>query len=182
MYSDVSVGDLLGSDFARVGSTLLLEVSCISDKHQHGVSMTDKIQIGDLLTVASILSGFGVTALMFRVQREVAIREANVDPMWMAWSDYLALGSILLSVGCVVLPVLIWDARAITFAKASCAAASVAMAGFPLAILSHYRLLFGGEREADELPFERGEPAERVLVLCAAILGVLLFAIILWRG
>ena len=44
------------------------------------------------LTVASILSGFGISVLMFRIQRELHIQEKYPDaPNWLAWADDLVI-------------------------------------------------------------------------------------------
>jgi hypothetical protein len=42
------------------------------------------------LAVASILSGFGISVFMFRVQRELQIRDIHPkEPNWLTWADYL---------------------------------------------------------------------------------------------
>jgi len=60
------------------------------------------------LTVASILSGFGVTVFMFRIQRELHVRDTHLQwPNWLAWADYLVLAAIVLSLILVVLPIVL---------------------------------------------------------------------------
>ncbi len=57
------------------------------------------------LTVASILTGFSISVFMFRIQRELSVRDRHPEwPNWLAWADYLIMGSITLSVSLVILP------------------------------------------------------------------------------
>src|SRR5262245_36496680 len=46
------------------------------------------------LTVASMLSGFGITALVFRVGRELQVKDQMIVGSWISWADYLVLGAI----------------------------------------------------------------------------------------
>jgi cytochrome bd-type quinol oxidase subunit 2 len=64
-----------------------------------------EIGSSDLLTAAAVIVGFGITVIMFRVQREIQVQEKG-EPNWLAWSDYLILGSILLTIGLAILPLL----------------------------------------------------------------------------
>ena len=120
------------------------------------------------MTVASILSGFGVTVFMFRIQRELQVREKHPDwPNWLAWADYLVLAAILLSLLLVVLPIVaIRDPSAfvLNLAAGSCAAAAVLLAAYPFAILDHYRIEIGVRRLGDRM---KGEPVERLIVVAA---------------
>src|ERR1019366_7383106 len=57
------------------------------------------------LTVASILSGFCISVFMFRIQRELSVRDRHPDwPNWLAWADYLIIATVVLSVVLVILP------------------------------------------------------------------------------
>src|SRR5664279_6252471 len=57
------------------------------------------------LTVASILTGFSISVFMFRIQRELGVRDRHPDwPNWLAWADYLIISTITLSVVLVILP------------------------------------------------------------------------------
>src|SRR5674476_1378633 len=57
------------------------------------------------LTVASILTGFCISVFMFRIQRELSVRDGHPDwPNWLAWDDYLIVATIVLSVVGVILP------------------------------------------------------------------------------
>jgi len=134
------------------------------------------------LTVASILSGFGISVFMFRIQRELHVRDVHPQwPNWLAWADYLILAAILLSLLLVVLPLMaiVEPGRlAYSIAAGSCAAASVLIAGYPFAILDHYRIEIGTWRTQEgERPQERhkGEPIERMIVIGTAALAVIAF-------
>ena len=134
------------------------------------------------LTVASILSGFGISVFMFRIQRELRVRDANPrSPNWLAWADYLILSAIVLSLLLVVLPLMaIAEPGRLVFsiAAGSCAAAAVLVTAYPFAILDHYRIEIGTWRTREgERPQERhkSEPIERMIVLGAAVLAAIAF-------
>jgi hypothetical protein len=124
------------------------------------------------LTVASILSGFGVTVLMFRIQRELEVRKAYPRwPNWLAWADYLVLAAILLSLLAVVLPIVAMGEPTdlvLNVAGGACAAAAIMLAAYPIAILDHYRIEIGATRRGDR---RKGEPIERKVVVVALILA-----------
>ncbi len=135
------------------------------------------------LTVASILSGFGISVLMFRIQRELYMQERHPEsPSWLAWADYLVIVATMISLLFVVLPLVALPApgkKTLAFAAGSCAAASVLLAGYPLAILDHYRIQIGAKREGER---NQGEPIEKALVLGAAFIAVAAFAgVLAWR-
>src|SRR5262249_14978371 len=143
------------------------------------------------LTVASILSGFGISVFMFRIQRELRVRDANPrSPNWLAWADYLILAAILLSLLLVVLPLIAIPepSRVIySIAAVTCAAASLLISTHPFAILDHYRIEIGTWRTREgEHPKERhkGEPIERVIVVGAGALAALAFGtiVLIWNG
>jgi len=135
------------------------------------------------LTVASILSGFGVTVLMFRVQRELEVREKHSDwPNWLAWADYLILGAIVLSLIFVVLPIVAIsqpNKSILNLAAGSCGAAAILLAGYPFAILDHYRIEIGAKRGGNRV---KGEPVERYVVIASAILAAGVFGGVIWFG
>ena len=99
------------------------------------------------LTVASILTGFCISVFMFRIQRELSVRDRHPDwPNWLAWADYLIVATIVLSVVGVILPLVAvpTPSRAsFSVAAASCAAASLLLLAYPFAILDHYRIEIG---------------------------------------
>jgi hypothetical protein len=140
------------------------------------------------LTVASILSGFCISVFMFRIQRELGVRDRHPEwQNWLAWADYLIIAAFVLSLLLVVIPLVV-DPEPSRFvfsiAAASCAAASLLLLAFPFAILDHYRIEIGTWRTArGENPQERhkGEPIERVIVLAAAVIATLVFiSVVLW--
>jgi len=94
--------------------------------------------VDSYLTIASILSGFGVTVLMFRVQREIHVGETSPEsPIWLAWADHLILAAVVLSLLLVVLPLIVLgeSSRVLAVAAGSCAAAAILVAAYPFAIL-----------------------------------------------
>lgn len=131
------------------------------------------------LTVASILSGFAVTVLMFRIQRELNVRERHPDwPNWLAWSDYLVLAAIVVSLIFVVLPIVSLrepSEGVLKFAAGSCAASVILLAAYPFAILDHYRIEIGAKRNGERT---KGEPVERVIVTAAFILAAAALGVI----
>src|ERR1700722_11256630 len=76
------------------------------------------------LTVASILSGFGISVFMFRIQRELGVRDRHPEwPNWLAWADYLVLAAIVLSLSLVMVPLVAFPAPSrfvFSLAAASC--------------------------------------------------------------
>jgi protein-S-isoprenylcysteine O-methyltransferase Ste14 len=134
------------------------------------------------LTVASILAGFGVTVLMFRIQRELQV-ENDPDWTWLPWADWLVLGSIVLSLVGVVLPLVsVRDPGQFSYAiaAASCAAASLLLAAYPFAIIDHYRLAWGKGRWTKSMRNTIAEPGEKIIVIVTSIAGALIFASILY--
>jgi hypothetical protein len=137
------------------------------------------------LTVASILSGFCISVFMFRVQRELAVRDRYPDePNWLAWADYLILSAIVLSLTLVVLPLVALPEPSrfvFSIAAASCAAASLLLLAYPFAILDHYRIEIGAWRTRQgEKPQARhkGEPIERMIVVTAGVAAAIAFVAI----
>ena len=133
------------------------------------------LDAGAYLSVASILSGFGITVLMFRVQRELTLREMDRPKITrLAWADYLVLAAIILSLIFVVLPLLLL--RSVpenfdTLSAASCAAACILLAAYPFAIIDHYHIEWN-KRSGHGL---KGEPGERRIVIAAGVLALLAF-------
>jgi hypothetical protein len=142
------------------------------------------------LTVASILSGFSISVFMFRIQRELRVRDEHPDwPNWLAWADYLVIATIVLSLTLVVLPLVAVaepSEALLAVAGASCAAASLLLLAYPFAILDHYRIEIGVWRtRSGERPEMRrkGEPIEKIIVIVAtAIAAITFIAIVLYRN
>ena len=139
------------------------------------------------LTVASILTGFCISVFMFRIQRELGVRDRHPNwPNWLAWADYLIIASIVASVLLVIVPLVAVPApsRVIySVAAGSCAAASILLLAYPFAILDHYRIEIGAWRtKQGESPHARhkGEPIERIIVITAGIVAAATFAAIVW--
>lgn len=139
------------------------------------------------LTVASILTGFSISVFMFRIQRELGVRERHPAwPNWLAWADYLIVATIVLSISLVILPLVAMPEPgrfAYSVAAGSCAAASILLLAYPFAILDHYRIEIGrGRIERGESPQARhkGEPIERVIVTASGAIAALTFAAIVW--
>jgi hypothetical protein len=106
----------------------------------------------DLITVASIIAGFGVTVMMFRLQRELQISDENwkqrgegsqaaTVPTWIPPADYLVIVAIIVSLLGGVLPLLI-SRDAIRLSSTACAAATILLAGYVPSILAHYRFIY----------------------------------------
>lgn len=134
----------------------------------------------DLITIASIVAAFGVAMLFFRIRRELEMGSAG-ERVWIPWADWLIVIATLCSLLLVLLPMLIFGYNNI-FVKAvstsGCAGCVVLIAGYVLAILAHYRLIFGRARIG---PRDNPEPTERVLfflsIMTASSLALLLLII-----
>lgn len=134
---------------------------------------------GDLIAAAALIVGFAVTVIMFRVQRELWVQENHPDwPNWLAWSDYLILGSVVLAISSLVvilfLPPLTPTRRAI--GAASCVSAIILQAGYIPGILAHYRIEIGRHKIGDR---EKGEPIERAFVYASVALSLIAFFFVL---
>lgn len=142
------------------------------------------------LTVASILSGFSISVLMFRLQRELAVRERHPDwPNWLAWADYLVIATVVLSVLLVVVPLVAFSEPTefvFSIAAGTCAATSLLLLAYPFAILDHYGIEIGGWRRkaGDNVEIRhKGEPIERMVVVIASLIAAVVFAaiVLLWK-
>ena len=137
------------------------------------------------LTVASILSGFSISVFMFRIQRELHVRDEHPDwPNWLAWADYLVIATITISLLLVVLPLVASSDPSeflFSIAAGSCAAASLLLLAYPFAILDHYRIEIGVWRTKEGESIEarhKGEPIERAIVIGAGLIATLTFVAI----
>jgi hypothetical protein len=134
---------------------------------------------GDLIAVAAIVIGFGLTTIMFRIQREIEMRDKG-ETVWVAWSDYLIFGSVFLAVFLVVIPLLVFSSR--TLAPAASAAAIILQAGYIPAILAHYRIICGKARDKEKIAREQGEPAEKWIVGASGGFATAIFLLALWHS
>ncbi len=131
-----------------------------------------------LSQVASIIAGFGVAMLFFRIQRELEMRKKG-EPVWIPFSDQLLIYATLLSLFFVILPIIMTQQTTIIvvrLSRAACAAAVVMLGGYIPGILAHYRLIW---RVHLASPRQNPEPIERVIVVAAVILALIVFVITL---
>ena len=133
-----------------------------------------------IISACAIVAGFGVTAIMFRVQRELYVREVLKEKtVWLAWADYLVLGSVVLAVFGATVPLLAASKTprpVAAVAAASCIAALVLLAGYVPSILAHYRIELGARREGSRV---KGEPIERGFVVGSLICAAAAFGVTL---
>jgi hypothetical protein len=134
----------------------------------------------EIISASAIVAGFGVTAIMFRIQRELYVREVlKIKTLWLAWADYLVLTSVALAVFGATVPLIAVPQapRSVTAVAAACStAALVLLAGYVPSILAHYRIELGVRREG---PRAQGEPVERRFVIGSLIGAVATFTITL---
>ena len=136
-----------------------------------------------LATIASFIGAVGPAMLVFRIQREAdeekTARQEGVKPiLWFPTADRLILGATLICLLAVILPLLSFpDIDPLSVAATGSAA--VLVAGYPFAILAHYRIIFkrnwifwGDERTGPRREFE---PPEVITSLAVAALAVLFF-------
>lgn len=131
---------------------------------------------GTLSSVASVISAFGAAMLFFRVQREITTHEQS-EPTWIPWADWLLVVATLFSLLLVIIPLLILDPNGFAFKtlpSAACGGAAVLVAGYPFAILAHYRFIFPGNRTGRRL---NPEPPERWIVVTT---GLVAFGVFSW--
>lgn len=139
----------------------------------------------DLIAVAAMIVGFGTVVIMFRIQRELLIREHPAKypnwPTWLACADGLILASVVMAVFLVVVPLLAFPTVTRcreALAAASCVSAVLLQFGYVPAILAHYRIGIVAQRT---IARERGEPAEKVIVVLSIALAALAFAFVFCR-
>lgn len=133
------------------------------------------IDPGSIITAASIVAGFGVTVLMFRLQRELAISDANWrrrkqesttvtdTATWLPLADLLVLVAVLMALLVGVAPLLMSaspSANDLSEAAAASAAATVLLAGYVPSILAHYNMLVGLDKTR-----RNPQPLEAIFVL-----------------
>lgn len=107
-------------------------------------------------SVGSIVSGFGVAAFLFRLQRELQIAEKNHilpekdrERNWIPVADWLIFGAVLLALLFGVRPLLgpgEPSAETLRGAERACSASVVLLSGYLPAILAHYNFIYGLEK------------------------------------
>jgi hypothetical protein len=134
---------------------------------------------GDLIAVAAIIFGFGITVFTFRIQREVTVGDKGW-PKWLPLADRLIVVSVGLVFCFAVIPLLAFELSRSTvgLASAACIAALVLQVGYVPAIMAHYRIEIGKNRTG---PREKGEPAERLFVWISTLIAALGFAFVLFE-
>jgi hypothetical protein len=141
--------------------------------------MTHLTDSGTLASIASIIAGFSVAMLYFRIQRELDMGQKG-ERNWIPWSDWLLIAAIMLSLLLGIIPLLAMRMSSkayLILPSSSCAGASILVAGYPLAILAHYRFILGGSRKG---PRYNPEPAERWIVLATFATSLAVFAWVTW--
>ncbi len=138
-----------------------------------------------LATIGAVIVGFGIAALVFRVQREIQQIDAG-KTAWLPWADRLLIGVVTLTLLLVLFPIALGGGTSRLWAAgrlpaAACSGSTIALTGYIPALLAHYRLalypesrrkwiLFGSELSEYR---HAGEPAERVIVVASVVLGVI---------
>jgi hypothetical protein len=118
--------------------------------------------------------------LFFRIQRELAMGEEG-EIIWLPMADWLIVAATLMCLLLVIVPLVAGvDAKGLPAAASGSAA--ILVAGYILAILGHYRILFRHEwlfwGKLREGPRFNPEPSELILSV-AAVASALLFFV--WR-
>src|SRR5436305_6921155 len=117
--------------------------------------------VATLATIASIISGFGVAMLFFRIQRELYMHE-KLEPNWIPWADRLLIAATAISLIFVILPLVAVQKPSVLTTRlpwAACSAAAIMVSGYIFGILAHYRLIFGKKRRLADLARDNPEPA-----------------------
>jgi hypothetical protein len=141
------------------------------------LQVPSQVGVGDLIAVSAIVGGFGITVIMFRIQRELEMQRRG-ETSWIACSDYLILASIFMSTFLVTLPLLAVPTLRYTaaIARAACAAALILEAGYIPSILAHYRIGIGEHRKEGRT---NPEPGERLFIGISALLAIGCFSLVL---
>ena len=130
--------------------------------------------------IASIVAGFSLTALMFRIQRELTIADAKREKEnlkkgdnWIPPADFMLIAAFLLSLIGGLLPNLLNSGEpALRWPSALSIAAVILLAGYIPAILAHYNWIFGLYRET-----KWTNPWECTVVFITVVAAVYLGAI-----
>ena len=134
------------------------------------------IDTSTLTQVASIIAGFGATALTFRIQREIEMNKLG-ERNWIPWADRLLIAAIIACLLVVVL-VMLFGTRipVITIlSRGLCASSASMLGGWIFGILAHYRLILSKNPKNEKR--DNPEPAEKVIVWITIIISVVVFLI-----
>jgi len=139
------------------------------------------MEVDSLTNSASIIAGFASAVLVFRLQREIQMRDRG-EITWIARADWLLIVSALASLLLVILPFslpLLPSRSALPLAQSALSLSVVFLSGYLFAILAHYRLILRGSRRG---PRENPEPAERAIVWITVSIGLIVFVISMYCG
>lgn len=123
--------------------------------------------IDALARLASVIAGFSLTVFIFRLSRELHLKEAG-EPTWIPWADRLVLTAFFICVLTLIALLLLpipppWR---VIVVGAACVASLVLLAGYVPSICAHYRLWFGTRSTGER---RNPEPAERFWVHATSI-------------
>jgi hypothetical protein len=127
-----------------------------------------------LLTIATLIAGFGATVLVFRVGREVEMSRRG-ETTWVPWCDWLMVAATVSSLVLGVLPSatgMVPVVPATILGMAVNSAATVLIVGYIVAVLAHYRLILGGGRTGKRT---NPEPSERWITLLSVVCALVIF-------
>lgn len=128
----------------------------------------------DIATVASIVAGFGSTALAFRLERHLQqLPLEREEHSWLPVADWLLIAANAIALLLVLAPLLIFDLSTIQFPRAACAAACVLLAGYVFAIQAHYRLIFGAGKRYENPPSRRVTATAEWIIAVASVLAAM---------
>jgi glucan phosphoethanolaminetransferase (alkaline phosphatase superfamily) len=130
------------------------------------------VDAGTLANIASVIAAFGAAMLFFRIQRELQMRGKG-EPVWLPWADWLLVAATLICLLLVIVPIV--STSSLNLPAAASASAAILVAGYVFAILAHYRIVFGRNRDG---PRSNPEPAELLFVIVATVAAVGVF---MWR-
>ena len=91
---------------------------------------TTVIDTGIVATTAAVIAGFGTTAFVFRLQRELELRKSRIRS-WVPWADRLLIGATMCALLLVLLPLIVayrWTFLGQRLPAAGCAASIIAVA------------------------------------------------------
>jgi hypothetical protein len=94
----------------------------------------------ELISLLSIIGGFGVTILVFRIQRELEMKKEN-RAMWIPGADRLLILAIIIVFGWIIVMLFNWKTDLTLGNWAVGLVVVTLMLGYIFAILAHYGLL-----------------------------------------
>jgi hypothetical protein len=131
-----------------------------------------------------MVAGFGVIAIMFRLERELEVQEKYglAAESRLAWADWLIITSVVLALFVVVLLIGVPGAtpNSRAFAAAACVAAALLQIGYVPSIFAHYGINLGKRVKTEDR--KSGQPVEVWLVPAFAIIAIGLFVWVLCRN